>query len=76
MSPRDRAVLYAQVGHNYPRPPTAREQLVATEEALRLAPDRVELWQSLGDYYLHYGRMGGVETWEAYAERAFRRALE
>ncbi|HEX6051285.1 MAG TPA: protein kinase [Gemmatimonadaceae bacterium] len=76
MSPRDRALLFAQVGQHYPRPPTAHEQLVATEEALRLAPDRVELWQSLGDYYLHYGRMGGVEAWEAYAERAFRRALE
>ncbi len=76
MSPRDRALLFVQVGRNYPRPPTAREQLAATEEALRLAPDRVELWQSLGDYYLHYGRMGGVEAWEVYAERAFRRALE
>lgn len=76
MSPRDRALLFAQVGRNYPRTPTAREQLAATEEALRLAPDRVELWQSLGDYYLHYGRMGGVDAWEAYAERAFRRALE
>ena len=75
MSPRDRALLFAQVGKHYPRPPTAQEQLVATEEALRLAPDRVELWQALGDYYLHYGRMGGVEAWEAYAERALRRAF-
>ena len=78
LSPRDRALLTAQVGTSYPRPPTVREQLVATEEALRLAPDRVELWYALGDLHFHYGRIidADAAAWDAQAERALRRAVE
>ena len=78
LSARDRALLAAQVGAAYPRPPTVREQLVATEEALRLAPDRVELWYELGDLHFHYGRIidADATAWDAQAERALRRAVE
>jgi tetratricopeptide (TPR) repeat protein len=76
LSPRDRALLAAHVGAAYPRPPTALEQLAATEEALRLAPDRVELWYSLGDLYFHFGRILGTDGWEAEAEKALRRSVD
>jgi len=75
LSPRDRALLIATVGPAYPRAPTEHELLTATEDALRLAPDRVELWYSLGDRYFHHGRILGHADWEAQAERGFRRAL-
>lgn len=76
LSERDRAVLLARLGTDYPRPATVREQLDGTERALRLAPDRVELWYTLGDLHFHYGRIFGDEGWAARAERALRRAVE
>jgi tetratricopeptide (TPR) repeat protein len=76
LSPRDRALLTAHVGAAYPRPATIRERLTATEEALRLAPDRVELWYELGDLHYHFGRIIGSDAWETQAERALRRAVQ
>ena len=76
LSPRDRALLIAHVGPAYPRPATVRERLTATEQALRLAPDRVELWYELGDLHFHFGRILGVDAWESEAERALRRAVQ
>jgi serine/threonine-protein kinase len=75
LSPRDRALLVASVGPGYPRPPTVREQLVGAEEALRLAPDRAELWYALGDLHFHYGSIAGGDDWEARAEEGLRRAV-
>ena len=75
LSPRDRALLHVQVGPAYPRAPTVREQLTAAEDALRLSPDRVELWHTFGDLHLHYGRILGIESWATEAERAMRRSL-
>jgi tetratricopeptide (TPR) repeat protein len=76
LSPRDHALLVAHVGPAYPRDPTVREQLTTIEEALRLAPDRVELWYALGDLHFHFGRIFGGGDWTAQAERALRRAVE
>jgi len=76
LSPRDRALLVATVGPGYPRAPTEHELLTATEDALRLSPDRVELWYSLGDRYFHHGRILGHADWEAQAEKWFRQAVE
>lgn len=76
LSARDRTLLLAHVGPTYPRPSTIREQLGATEEALRLAPDRVELWYELGDIHFHWGRIIGGPDWERRAEDALRRAVE
>ena len=75
LSPRDRALLTAHVGPSYPASATVRQRLEATESALRLAPDRLELWYELGDLHYHYGRVMAVDDWELQAERAFRRAL-
>jgi hypothetical protein len=52
-----------------------REQLIAAEDALRLSPDRVELWYTVGDLHLHHGRILGIESWATQAERALRRSL-
>ena len=75
LSQRDRALLDAHVGPAYPRPSTIRQRLAAVEAALRLSPDRVELWYELGDLHYHYGRLLGIPSWEPQAERALRRAL-
>ena len=75
LSQRDRALLDAHVGPVYPRPPTVRQRLSAVEAALRLSPDRVELWYELGDLHYHYGRLLGIPSWESEAEKALRRAL-
>jgi serine/threonine-protein kinase len=76
LSPRDRALLEVSLGTDYPRRPTVMERLDATERALRLAPDRAQLWYNLGDLHLHWGRIVGADDWEARAERGFVRAIE
>ncbi|HEX6064197.1 MAG TPA: protein kinase family protein, partial [Longimicrobiales bacterium] len=76
LSPRDRALLEVNIGTDYPNAATVTDRLDATERALRLAPDRAELWYTLGDLHYHYGRVFGADDWEARAERAFLRALE
>jgi tetratricopeptide (TPR) repeat protein len=75
LSQRDRALLDAHVGPSYPRPSTVRQRLAATEAALRLAPDRVELWYALGDLHYHFGRLLGIASWQSQAEKALRRAV-
>jgi serine/threonine-protein kinase len=76
LSARDRALLEVNIGTAYPRRPSATERLDATERALRLAPDRAQLWYTLGDLHFHWGRIIGGDDWEARAERGFLRALE
>jgi len=75
LSQRDRALLAAHVGPSYPRPSTVRQRFAAIEAALRLAPDRVELWYELGDLHYHFGRLLGDESWESQAEKALRRGV-
>ena len=75
LSARDNALLVATIGAAYPRRPTIRERLAATERALRVAPDHVELWYQLGDLHFHFGRIVGTADWETQAERALRRAV-
>jgi len=75
LSQRDRALLTAHVGPSYPRQSTVRQRFAAIEAALRLAPDRVELWYELGDLHYHFGRLLEVESWESHAEKALRRAV-
>ena len=76
LSERDRALLVANVGPEYPRPSSVRQLLDATERALTTSPDRVELWYELGDRYFHFGKVIGSERWREQAESALRRALE
>jgi eukaryotic-like serine/threonine-protein kinase len=74
LSPRDRALLLANVGPDYPAVSTAAQHLTAWEQAVDLAPDQAERWYELGDMYFHEGRYLQVEsTWRRAAD-AFRRS--
>jgi serine/threonine protein kinase/TolB-like protein len=76
LSAPDRAMLVASVGASYPDLSTTRQRLEETEEALRLASDRVELWYMLGDIHYHHGRILDIVDWQAQSEAGLRRAVE
>ncbi|HSK20256.1 MAG TPA: protein kinase family protein, partial [Longimicrobiales bacterium] len=76
LSTRDRALLVANVGPDYPRSPTVEQLLQAIEHALGIAPDRAELWHELGDLHFHFGRVVASAEWPRKAEGALRRAIE
>jgi serine/threonine-protein kinase len=74
LSPRDQALLLANVGPNYPATSTLAQHLAAWERAVDLAPDQAERWYELGDEYFHEGRYLQIEsTWRRAAD-AFRRS--
>jgi hypothetical protein len=74
LSPRDQALLLANVGPNYPATSTLVQHLAAWERAVDLAPDQAERWYELGDEYFHEGRYLQIEsTWRRAAD-AFRRS--
>jgi serine/threonine-protein kinase len=74
LSPRDQALLLANVGPDYPAVSTAAQHLAAWERAVDLAPDQAERWYELGDMYFHEGPYLQVEsTWRRAAD-AFRRS--
>ncbi len=75
LSPRDRALLLANVGPDYPAVSTAAQHLAAWERAVDLAPDQAERWYELGDMYFHEGPYLQIEsTWRRAAD-AFRRSV-
>ena len=74
LSPRDQALLLANVGPDYPAVSTAAQHLAAWERAVDLAPDQAERWYELGDMYFHEGPYLRIEsTWRRAAD-AFRRS--
>jgi eukaryotic-like serine/threonine-protein kinase len=74
LSPRDQALLLANVGPNYPATSTLAQYLAAWERAVELAPDQAERWYELGDVYFHEGWYLEIEsTWRRAAD-AFRRS--
>jgi tetratricopeptide (TPR) repeat protein len=75
LSPRDQALLLANVGPVYPDVSTAAQHLAAWERAVELAPDQAERWYELGDMYFHEGRyLVGIESAWRRAADAFRRS--
>ena len=76
LSARDRAVLEAAAGPEYPNVSSARAVLAAAEQALRLAPDRPESVFLVGDHLFHSGAWLGIRDHLERAERLFRRAGE
>lgn len=70
---RDLAYLQARLGPEYPAPATREERLRAYAEALRLNPNRANIWYFLGENILH--RPAGPEAYEL-AGRYFQRAVE
>jgi len=76
LSQRDRTLLEAEVGPNYPIPSSDADLLAARERAVRVVPDRPESWYQLGDMYHHSGTLLGYEdAWDR-ATPALRHALE
>jgi tetratricopeptide (TPR) repeat protein len=72
---RDRALLDAIAGPNYPATAWWSEDLGAAERAVVVAPDRPEAWFLLGDVLFHLGPgLGRSDAWQQ-AEAAFRQAL-
>jgi tetratricopeptide (TPR) repeat protein len=76
LSERDRVFLTGLIGPRYPAPSPRSEYLAAQQRAVRLSPDRPEVWQELADEYFHYGAALGLDDPLARAESAFRKALE
>jgi serine/threonine-protein kinase len=75
LRPADRAYLIGLAGPRYPAEPTARERLVAWEQALRLAPDRPDVWYEYGDVLFHKGALLGVGGAREIARGAFEKAV-
>jgi DNA-binding SARP family transcriptional activator/TolB-like protein len=71
---RDRPLLEALRGGNYPRASTARETLAGLERAISAAPDRPETHYLLGVLLLYQGPALGLSDSRARAEAAFRQA--
>ena len=74
LSPRDQALLLANVGPDYPAVSTAAQHLAAWERAVDLAPDQAERWYELGDMYFHEGPYLQIESTRQRAGDAFRRS--
>lgn len=71
---RDRPLLDALRGANYPRESSARETLDNLGRATRAAPDRPETQYLLGVLLLYQGAALGISNWRARAEAAFHNA--
>jgi tetratricopeptide (TPR) repeat protein len=75
LSPRDRALVLAEVGPNYPATSTLAQHLDAWEQAANLAPDQPERWYELGDVYFHHGPYLGIVASRRSAADLFRRSV-
>ncbi|MGI8843996.1 MAG: BTAD domain-containing putative transcriptional regulator [Gemmatimonadaceae bacterium] len=76
LTDRDRALLDAMAGSQYPDSSSLAEQLASWEHAAAVAPDRPEVWHELGERLFTDGRAVGVKSSEERAIAAFRRARE
>jgi serine/threonine-protein kinase len=75
LGPRDRALLDATAGPNYPAASSYLDVLKAKEHYVDVAPDRADAWFELGDGLFHFGAVVGVPDADARAADALKRAL-
>ena len=75
LSERDRALLLATAGPNFPGVSTYRDFLAAKRRYAELAPDRADALSELGDGLFHYGAVLGYPDADEQAAEAFRQAL-
>jgi tetratricopeptide (TPR) repeat protein len=75
LGPRDRALLDATAGPNYPAASSYLEILKAKEHYVDVAPDRADAWFELGDGLFHMGAVVGVPDADVRAADALKRAL-
>jgi DNA-binding SARP family transcriptional activator/TolB-like protein len=73
---RDRPLLDALRGNNYPQETTARETLAGLERAVAAAPDRPETHYLLGVLLLYQGQALGLNDPTGRAEAAFNEASQ
>ena len=72
---RDRALLAALVGPQYPRPSSLPGQRAAWVRALEVLPDQPEPWFRLGEFYFHEGGALRLATPHRWAAQALERAI-
>jgi len=75
LGPRDRALLDATAGPNYPSASSYLDVLKAKQRYVDVAPDRADAWFELGDGMFHFGAVVGYLDADARAADAFKRAL-
>ena len=75
LSPRDQALVIAEVGPAYPAISTVVQHLDAWERAVDLAPDQPDRWYELGDVYFHEGPYLQIASARRRAAEAFRRSV-
>ena len=75
LSPRDRALVLAEMGPRYPATSTLVQNLQAWEQAADQAPDQPERWFELGDIYFHHGPYLGMRSSRQRAAEVFRRSV-
>lgn len=75
LSPRDRALLEATVGPNFPALSSSAQVIAARARYRDLAPERAEAWFEYGDALFHFGFSVGNQGAHVDAMQAFSRAL-
>jgi eukaryotic-like serine/threonine-protein kinase len=75
LSPRDRALVVAEVGPNFPATSTVVQHIDAWEGAVDAAPDQPDRWYELGDVYFHDGPYLGIPSSRQRAAEAFRKSV-
>jgi DNA-binding SARP family transcriptional activator/TolB-like protein len=72
---RDRALLAAMAGPEYPRPSSLPGQRAAWVGALEALPDQPEAWFWLGEFYFHEGAALRLASPHGWAAQALERAI-
>jgi tetratricopeptide (TPR) repeat protein len=75
LTTRDRALLTAQLGPNYPKPSSLTEEIAAAARYRDIAPDRADSWFHYGDVLMHFGWLTGNVAAHAQAETVLRQAV-
>ena len=76
LSERDRAVLVARLGRNYPAPRTGRQRLQDMEPALELAADRWDVWSYYAFALSWWGEFLDIPDWRQRLNAVLDRAWE
>ena len=75
LPPRERDLLIAELGEDFPRTPSYAQTLRRWEYAVARQPDSPEAWYGLGDTYFHNGQPLGMADYADRALRAWARSI-
>lgn len=75
LSERDRLMVEAQRGPNWPEPTPMREWIAAWDRAVAASPGSPEAWYGLADRYFHSGAGAGFHDWQERARAGFERSI-